>query len=300
MNNSSAKFSTGRDTETVGGSWRCRERLFDKRSYPLIMGIVNVTPDSFSDGGEFLEGTAAVEHALRLVEEGADIIDVGGESTRPGSQPVEAEEQIRRTEPVIGRLSSVSQVAISIDTRLAIVAQRAIAAGAHIVNDISALGGDQQMTETVKETGAGLVLMHMQGEPSAMQHDPRYNDVVAEVCDFLQTRCRAAVAAGIERDRIAIDPGIGFGKTLRHNIALLSQLDELAHYGRPVVVGVSRKSFLGRLTGRRFPLERLAAGLSATALAVCRGAAVIRTHDVAATRDAVTVAHALCSGESGG
>lgn len=273
--------------------WRCRDRVLDVRERPLIMGIVNVTPDSFSDGGEHDHPDRAVEHALRLVEQGADIIDVGGESTRPGAAPVDAAEEIRRIEPVVRRLASISRVTISIDTCKSEVARRAIEAGAHVVNDVTALGGDPRMSLLVRESKVGVVLMHMQGTPSTMQLNPCYRDVVAEVADFLRARLLMAVNAGIDAERMAVDPGIGFGKTAEHNLALISHLDRLSAVGRPLLIGLSRKRFLEALTSEGSPRDRLAAGLAATAVAVLRGAGIIRTHDVGATRDAAMVVRAI-------
>ncbi len=275
------------------GVWRCRDRTLNLREHPLIMGIVNATPDSFSDGGEYFDCEAAGKHALRLVAEGADIIDIGGESTRPGASPVAEREQIRRTVPVIRSLTDVSDVTVSIDTRLAAVARSALEAGAHIVNDVSALTADVKMASLVRDYGAGVVLMHMQGDPATMQDQPMYHDVVAEISSFLKRRTEIALGAGIDAAQIVVDPGIGFGKTSQHNLALLSHLDRIAEGNRPLLVGLSRKRFLGILTGDRPPRERVAAGLAATAIAVWQGASVIRTHDVAATRDAVAVAQTL-------
>ncbi len=275
------------------GAWLCRDRILSLYDQPLIMGVVNVTPDSFSDGGDYVDVDAAVAHALDMIDQGADIIDIGGESTRPGAQPVDAVEQMRRTIPVVRQLCSAADIAISIDTRLATVARGALDAGAHIVNDVSALRDDAQMLPLVRDSGAGLVLMHMQGDPLTMQTAPSYDDVVAEVCDFLKQRSAIAMDAGIDAARIVVDPGIGFGKTLQHNLALLSHLDRLAVGNRPLLVGFSRKRFLGDIVGDLQPKERLFAGLAVTALAVWQGVSVIRTHDVAATRDAVDVARAV-------
>ncbi len=276
----------------VPGIWRCRDLELDAAARPLIMGIVNVTPDSFSDGGVHPDAAAAIAHALDLVRQGADIIDIGGESTRPGATPVAAAEEIRRTAPVIRGLAAAAAVVISIDTVKSEVARMALDAGAHIINDISALA-DPSMARQVRETGAGLVLMHKQGEPATMQADPRYGNVLSEVGAFLRQRLAEAVAAGIEPERIVVDPGIGFGKTLEHNLILLANLSRLQVADRPLLIGLSRKRFLGQLTDNRPPRERLAAGLAATAVAVWQGAAIIRTHDVAATRDAINVVQAL-------
>jgi dihydropteroate synthase len=254
------------------------------------MGVVNVTPDSFSDGGRFFEASAAIAHAQRLVEEGADILDLGAESSRPGAQPVSAEEELRRLLPVVKELKVVP-VPISVDTTKPEVMRAVIDAGAAMVNDISALRSPGAL-ETVAASDAGVCLMHMQGEPRTMQHEPRYGDVVAEVAAFLAERVAAAESAGIARERIAIDPGFGFGKSVAHNFELLRKLDRFTALGLPVVAGWSRKSTLGAITGRA-AAERLAASLAAALLAVQRGARIVRVHDVAATRDALAVLAAL-------
>lgn len=254
------------------------------------MGIVNVTPDSFSDGGLFLDPEAAIEHGLQLAAEGADVLDVGGESTRPGAAEVEAEEEIARVAPVIEALAEAGH-RVSIDTSKAVVAERAVAAGATIVNDVTALG-DPEMAGVVSASGAGLVLMHMKGTPRTMQDDPTYGDVVSEVRDFLAERLAQATAAGVAEERVWIDPGIGFGKTVSHNLELIERLDELRSLGRPVVLGASRKTFLGKLTDREVE-DRVPASLAVAVLGVARGANVLRVHDVAATKDAVTIAEAV-------
>ena len=256
----------------------------------LVMGVVNVTPDSFSDGGRFLDADRAVAHGRRLLDEGADLLDVGGESTRPGAEPVAAEEETRRVEAVVAGLVA-SGARVSIDTTKAAVARAAIAAGATYVNDVSALRFDPEMAELVASSGVECCLMHMKGEPRTMQDDPRYGDVVAEVKAHLAERLELAVRAGIAVDRIHLDPGIGFGKTLEHNLELLRRLDEIVALGRPVVVGTSRKSFLGRLTGRDAD-DRVAATVATNVLAFERGATIFRVHDVAPTHDALTVAAA--------
>jgi dihydropteroate synthase len=254
------------------------------------MGVVNVTPDSFSDGGRFFEASAAIAHAQRLVEEGADILDLGAESSRPGAQPVSAGEELRRLLPVLHELRGVP-VPISVDTTKPEVMRAAIGAGVAMVNDISALRSPGAL-ETVAVSDAGVCLMHMQGEPRTMQHEPRYGDVVAEVAAFLAERVAAAEAKGIGRERIAIDPGFGFGKSVAHNFELLRNLDRFTALGLPVVAGWSRKSTLGAVTGRAAE-ERLAASLAAALLAVQHGARIVRVHDVAATRDALAVLAAL-------
>jgi len=272
--------------------WRCGGRAFDVTRRALVMGVVNVTPDSFSDGGRYLDPAAALGHARRLVDEGADLIDVGAESTRPGAAPVVPELQIERLLPVIAPLAA-ERVCVSVDTASAEVARRAVEAGAEIINDVTGLG-DPDMAGVIAAAGAGAVLMHMRGTPATMQQDPRYDDVVADVRVHLAARLAAARAAGIDAERIAVDPGIGFGKTLEHNVALLARLEELLPLGRPIVIGASRKSFLGRLT--EADLEgRLEGGLAAAAIAVLQGARVIRTHDVGSTVKALRVAEAIAA-----
>jgi len=271
--------------------WRCRDREIDLSHFTLVMGVVNVTPDSFSDGGRYAAPEAALAHARRLRAEGADILDLGGESARPGSQPVPAEEQWRRIGPVVEALAREGEVLISVDTSSASVAERALSAGAHVVNDITALG-DPAMAAVVASAGAGLVLMHMRGTPADMQRDPRYTDAPAEVATFLGDKLAAASSAGIARDRVALDPGIGFGKTARHSLELLARLETLVALGRPVLVGVSRKSFIGQILD--LPVDqRLEGSLAAAAVAVFLGAHIVRAHDVSATVRAVRVAEAL-------
>jgi dihydropteroate synthase len=260
-----------------------------------VMGVVNVTPDSFSDGGQFLDPAVAIEHALELVSEGAVILDIGGESTRPGARPVAADEELRRVLPVIeGVRSAGAAVEISVDTSKAVVAGAAIEAGATIVNDVTALRGDPEMAGLVADRGVDCCLMHMLGTPRTMQRDPHYEDVVGEVKAFLEERMGVAVAAGIGEERLLLDPGIGFGKTVEHNLELLRRLDELVALGRPVVIGTSRKSFLGRITGREVD-ERLAGTIATNVLAFERGARVFRVHDVAPVHDALAVAAATVS-----
>ena len=271
--------------------WRHRtgEIVFDRTR---VMGVLNVTPDSFSDGGRFLAPAAAVRRGLEMVEEGADIIDIGGESTRPGSDPVPAEEEWGRVSPVIQGLAGKLSAPISIDTRKPDVARKAIRAGASIVNDVTALE-DPAMASVVANSRVGVVLMHLRGEPKTMQDRPVYVDVVDEVRGFLTDRMRKAVEGGVATEAIAVDPGIGFGKDLDHNLDLLRHLDILTTLGRPVVVGVSRKSFLKRLGGGNEASERLAGSLAAAALAVARGAHVIRAHDVLETARALRVIDAI-------
>ena len=256
----------------------------------LLMGVVNVTPDSFSDGGLYLDADAAIAHGRRLLAEGADLLDVGGESTRPGAQPVTAEEEIRRIQPVVAALAG-DGAEVSIDTTKSAVARAALAAGATYVNDVSALRFDPDLAGLVAESGARCCLMHKRGEPRTMQDDPRYDDVVADVKAHLEERIAFATASGIPEERIDVDPGIGFGKTLEHNLELLRRLDEIVALGRPVVVGTSRKSFLGRLTGRDVG-ERVPGTIATNVLALERGARIFRVHDVAPVRDALAVASA--------
>ena len=266
------------------------------RSRPLVMGVVNVTPDSFSDGGLYLDTDAAVAHAGELIGEGADIVDVGGESTRPGAEPVALGEEVERVVPVVERVAVHTDVPVSVDTRKLAVAEAAVQAGARIVNDVTAFRDDPAMAGLVASSGAHCVLMHMLGEPRTMQRDPRYADVVAEVRAFLEERLAFAVAEGVPEARVWLDPGIGFGKTIEHNLELLRRLDEIVAIGRPVVLGASRKSFLGKLTGRP-ERERVAATVAANALGYERGAAVFRVHDVRPAVDALRVAAATLTGK---
>lgn len=261
---------------------------------PLVMGILNVTPDSFSDGGRFVDLKAACSYAERMVIEGANIIDVGGESTRPGAEAIAPRVQLERVLPVINQLRAQlpATIALSIDTRNVEVAQRALRAGANIVNDVSA-GQDASMLATVAAHGAGIVLMHMQGSPATMQDDPRYLDVAAEVCAFLFARAQAAEAAGVARTNIALDPGIGFGKTRVHNLRLLATLEELVAYGYAVLLGTSRKRFMGVICDETNPLELVGATCATTALGVAAGARIFRVHDVKANRQAADVAWAI-------
>ena len=259
------------------------------------MGIVNVTPDSFSDGGLFLEADAAIEHGRRLASEGAEILDVGGESTRPGADPVTAEEELERVLPVVDRLARDAQARVSIDTTKVAVARAALEAGATIVNDVSAFRFEPSLAGLVAETGAACCLMHMLGEPRTMQKDPRYDDVVSHVKRFLEERLAFAVGEGVPEERVWLDPGIGFGKTVEHNLELLRRLGELVSIGRPLVIGTSRKSFLGRLAGGRGEGERLPGTIATNVLALERGATVFRVHDVAQNADALRVAAATFS-----
>jgi dihydropteroate synthase len=254
------------------------------------MGIVNVTPDSFSDGGEFLAPKAAIAHGLELIGEGADIVDIGGESTRPGAAEVSTDDELERVIPVIEGLAGAG-VRISIDTSKAAVAEASLRAGATIVNDVTALG-DPEMAAVCASAGAGLILMHMKGTPRTMQENPTYDDLLGEIRGFLAGRLRLAIDAGVPEDGIWLDPGIGFGKTTGHNVELIDRLGELSDLGRPLVLGASRKSFLGELSGRRVD-RRLGGSLAASIVGLMRGADVLRVHDVSATREAIEVAEAI-------
>jgi len=255
------------------------------------MGVLNVTPDSFSDGGLFLEPGTAVAQGRLLASEGADLIDVGGESTRPGADPVSVTDELERVVPVIEALAAEMRTPLSIDTSKAEVARAALSAGASFVNDVTALHGDAAMAGVVADAQVDVCLVHMKGEPRTMQDDPRYDDVVGEVRGFLEERLELAIGAGIAEQRVWLDPGIGFGKTLEHNLELIRRLDEIVAIGRPVVFGASRKRFLGRLTDRP-EAERVAGTVAVNVLALERGATMFRVHDVAATRDALRVAGA--------
>jgi len=258
-----------------------------------VMGVCNATPDSFSDGGLLPTAEAAIAHSLDLAEQGAVIIDVGGESTRPGADPVDEAEELRRVIPVVeGIAAAAPQMQISVDTTKVAVAAAALEAGASYVNDVSGFTREPAMAELVAQAGCDCCLMHMIGSPQTMQDEPRYDDVVAEVCEFLSERAELALAAGIKRDRIAVDPGIGFGKTLEHNLDLLANLGAVAALGYRVVIGLSRKRFLGELTGTERPNQRVAATVAANVLAFERGASVFRVHDVRATVDGLKLASA--------
>jgi dihydropteroate synthase len=276
-------------------NWHLPDRILSLDRRPLLLGIVNVTPDSFSDGGRLASPDAAISHGVELVRQGADLLDVGGESTRPGSQPVPEDEELRRVLPVIRGLAQQVTVPLSVDTSKAEVARQCLAAGAHVINDITALVGDPRMIDVVRDARAGVILMHMQGTPATMQNDPHYEDVVADVGRFLQERLHVLTARGIAAERIALDPGIGFGKTLEHNLTLLARMAELRNLGRPLCLGVSRKGFLGRLTGRPVD-QRVIGSVAALALPVLLGAVhIVRVHDVQATREAVAVWTALAA-----
>ncbi|MEJ7814538.1 MAG: dihydropteroate synthase [Rubrobacter sp.] len=261
---------------------------------PVVVGILNVTPDSFSDGGDFLDPEAAAEHAAAMLDEGAEILDLGGESTRPGSDPVSQEEEIRRIVPVLERILAVRPGAvISVDTYRAGTATAALEAGARLINDVTALRGDPRMASVVKEAACPVILMHMQGEPKTMQRDPHYEDVVREVRDFLARRAEYAVAAGTRPENVIVDPGIGFGKNLEHNLDLLCNLDAIVDLGFPVLIGASRKTFIGRITGAQEAKERAFGTVATTVLAYERGATFFRVHDVRANSEALAVAEAV-------
>ena len=258
-----------------------------------LMGIVNVTPDSFSDGGLFLDAGRAIEHGRELVADGAEVLDIGGESTRPGAEPVGAEEEVARVVPVIEGLRAADpETAISIDTSKAAVASAAIAAGAEAVNDVTALRSEPELASLCAEAGTDLVLMHMQGSPRTMQENPTYDDVVDDVKSFLAERIEFAIGEGVKQERIWVDPGIGFGKTVEHNLELLRRLGELRGLGRPILIGTSRKSFIGNLTGAPVE-ERIGGTVASCVLAVANGAAMVRVHDVGPVRDALAVTDAI-------
>jgi dihydropteroate synthase len=271
--------------------WAIRDRVLSTTDHTLIMGVVNVTPDSFSDGGRFLAAERAIEHGRQIYGDGADLVDVGGESSRPGAEPVSAAEEIRRVVPVIAGLVELG-VPVSVDTSKPEVAAAALEEGAVVVNDITAFG-DPDMAHLVAAAGCGAVLMHMQGTPRTMQEDPSYGDVATEVRDFLTDRAASAEMSGVERPRICIDPGIGFGKAQHHNLQLLAHLDLLVATGYPVLVGTSRKAFLGRILDEPDPTERDVASAATVAIAATRGAAVVRVHNVEMTRQAVLIADAI-------
>ena len=274
--------------------WTFRDRRLQTGLRPLVVGIVNVTPDSFSDGGQFHSTDLAIEHALRLVAEGADMLDIGGESSRPGATPVSLDEELRRVVPVIERLARQIHIPISVDTIKAKVARQSLEAGAAIVNDISAGLADSEMVNVVRKYDAGVVLMHMQGTPQTMQTSPTYQDVVREVRDFLQERIRVFTGAGVPIERIAVDPGIGFGKTLEHNLSLLRHLDVIAGIGRPVVLGVSRKGMIGQITGKPRD-QRMVGSVAMASYCASHGTAhVLRVHDVDATLDAAKILGTIC------
>jgi len=275
--------------------FRARNYRFSFPGPTLLMGVVNVTPDSFSDGGKFLETAAAVDLGLKLVGEGADIIDIGGESTRPGALPVPESEELRRVIPVIEALRSKTEKPISIDTMKPLVAEQAIAAGASIVNDVAANRMDPEMWRVVARSGAGYVLMHMQGTPQTMQENPKYDDVTLQVRNFFQERMQRITEAGVDREQVVLDVGIGFGKTAEHNLQLLRSLHTFKEWDRPLLVGVSRKAFIGAVLGTKEVSARLPGSLACACWAVAAGVQMIRTHDVAATRAAVRMTEAIIS-----
>ncbi|GAB4139247.1 MAG: dihydropteroate synthase [Planctomycetaceae bacterium] len=264
--------------------WRFRDIDISFDDCPKFMGILNVTPDSFSDGGKYLAPALAIEQALKLVEDGADFLDIGGESSRPGAEPVSLEEELSRVVPVIREVAKQVHVPISIDTTKAEVARQALAAGASIVNDISGLSFDPLMLEVCREYEAGIVCMHMQGTPQTMQIDPRYDDVVGEISNFLRSRLKSLEAAGIPAERVVLDPGVGFGKTAAHNMEILSSIAEFHEIGRPILIGHSRKRFLGKLLGR--PVDERNSGTIGVSMALAlQSTEILRVHDVQATHD---------------
>ncbi|GJL53604.1 MAG: dihydropteroate synthase [Nitrospirales bacterium] len=274
--------------------FRACHHHIDLTSRVLVMGVLNVTPDSFSDGGMYLDPAQAVDRVACMIEEGADIIDIGGESTRPRAYPVDEQEELRRLRPVLQAVGHRSEVPISIDTQKSSVASMALDLGAVIVNDVSALRHDPNMAKVVAEARAGLVLMHMQGIPETMQESPEYRDVVGEVKDFLSARMAIAVQTGIQEESILLDPGIGFGKTIEHNLMLVSQCVQLAALGRPILVGLSNKEFIGKIIGK--PVGgRVIGTAAAVAIAIFQGANIIRVHDVAVMREAMNIAQALAA-----
>ncbi|HYZ03992.1 MAG TPA: dihydropteroate synthase [Rubrobacter sp.] len=278
---------TARNTDDGAGTVR-------KGPGPVVVGILNVTPDSFSDGGDFLDPEVAADQAATMLDEGADMLDVGGESTRPGSDPVSQEEEIRRVVPVLERiLSARPEAVISIDTYRSGTATAALEAGASLVNDVTALRGDPRMVSVVEGAACPVILMHMQGEPKTMQKEPHYEDVVGEVRDFLAERAEYAVAAGVRPENVIVDPGIGFGKNLEHNLALLRNLDAVVDLGFPVLIGSSRKRFIERITGVQEARDRVSGTVATTVLAYERGATFFRVHDVRANREALAVAEAV-------
>jgi dihydropteroate synthase len=273
--------------------WKIRDREIDLSRRARVMGIINATPDSFSDGGSFLNPQAALAHGLQMVAEGAEILDIGGESTRPGAQSVETDEEIRRVLPIIQALRRESQVLLSIDTSKAAVAEAALDAGADIINDVTGLRGDPDMPALAASSKAGVVIMHMQGQPRTMQVAPTYDDVVEEVGNFFRQALARSVACGIDPMRIALDPGIGFGKTPEHNRRLLAELSAFLEFGRPLLVGASRKSFLGWLAGSSAMDDRFWPGVALTSLCRERGARLLRVHDVKPHTEALRMTEAI-------
>ena len=277
--------------------WRTSRRNFDLTSRGVIMGVINVTPDSFSDGGSFRSLAAAVEHGLRMEEAGAEILDIGGESTRPGAAAVSSQEELDRVIPVMEQLSHQTGAALSIDTSKAEVAQAAMEAGAEIINDVTALGGDEVMASVVARTGAGVILMHMRGTPRDMQVDPNYDKVIEEVTSFLKERLAVAIEAGVPVDRIVVDPGIGFGKTVEHNLQLIASLDKLGSLGCPILLGASRKSFLATAAGCPELADREAPSIALTSLGRELGARIFRVHTARPNRQALRMTEAILGGE---
>jgi dihydropteroate synthase len=273
--------------------WKIGDKAIDLSKRGMIMGVLNITPDSFSDGGEFVECDAAVAHGIQMASEGTDIIDVGGESTRPGAEPVPLKEELRRVIPVIERLRAKIDIPISIDTSKSEVASAALDSGGSIINDVTAGRGDEKMLSLAAKRKAAIVLMHMQGEPRTMQKNPQYGDVVTEVTDFFRQQYTRALECGVDPMRLAFDPGIGFGKTLEHNLTLLKNLDRLRAHNRPLVVGVSRKSFLRKFIGSDELTERLAPAIALTAILRARGVDVLRVHDVKENVAALRAAEAV-------
>lgn len=282
---------TGRSQKETG-IWHCGAYRLNYARRPLIMAVLNITPDSFSDGGQFFDPDQAVEQALRMEGEGADLIDIGGESTRPGAVPVSVEEEVRRVVPVVERLAKRLAIPISVDTTKSEMAQRAVDAGASIINDVSGFTRDPQMLTVTANGRSGLVIMHARGTPQTMQRQPRYRDLVGEIHRFLSERIDAAVARRISRNRIAVDPGIGFGKTANHNLKILHHLGDFSDLGAPLLVGPSRKSFIGRILDLP-PSERLEGTAAAVAIAVFQGARIIRVHDIKPLVRVVRVAEAI-------
>ena len=266
--------------------WQLRSRTLTFSNRPLLMGIVNVTPDSFSDGGSFMDPSAAIDQALRLAEQGAAILDIGGESTRPNSESVSPSEQLRRILPVVAALAEQSSAVVSVDTSSAEVAREAIAAGCQIVNDVTGLEGDSRMIETVVQANVGVCAMHMQGTPQTMQDDPHYDDVVCDIGVYLQQRRDALIAAGMDRRRICLDPGVGFGKTHQHNLTLLAGCGQFHNLGCPLLIGHSRKGFIGKLLGDK-SADRTAGTIGVALALASRGVQVIRVHDVAPVAEAL-------------
>ncbi len=278
-------------------NWHCGNRVVKLGERTLVMGILNVTPDSFSDGGSYSNCEQAVDRALEMAAQGADIIDIGGESTRPGADPISTSEEIQRTIPVIEKIREQSDILISIDTMKAETALRAVEAGADIINDVSAFEADEKMPVVASDTSAGMVLMHKKGSPKTMQDNPDYRDVAGDVGEYLKTRLDFAEQFNIDRTRMVVDPGIGFGKTLEHNLELLRRLPQLAECGSPILIGASRKNFIGQLTGKKNPSARTAGSLGAAAWVILHGAHILRVHDVIDTCDVCRMLDKLLNGE---